>query len=346
MALKFYSLKVKEIIRETEKTVSIVFEIPKELEETFSYRAGQYLTIKKEINGEAVRRSYSISSSAAWNEDLQISSKKLEGGKMSTFLWQDLSAGDELEVMPPLGNFVLTDQQAPLVLFAAGSGITPLFSILKEALKVGEQLIHLYYGNRSEEEVIFSSALKELQDQYPNRLMVQHYFSSDGERLDAERAQSLLTALGTDEKEQAQFYICGPSGMIEAVKIGLEKGGISPGNIQIEYFTSNQEQDTDSEETAISDDLRDITVVLDEEEHQLKLEDGEFILDGASRIGIDPPFSCQSGVCTTCKAKLLRGEVEMENNFGLGEDEIEEGFVLTCIGKPKTPGVKVSWDEV
>jgi len=353
MAIQFYPLRVKKIIRETPETVSIVFQLPEDLKKEFSYRAGQYLTIKKSIRGEETRRSYSISSSMEWEEDLQVSSKVVKGGKMSTYLFNELSEGDTLEVMPPMGNFVVNDRNAPLVLFAAGSGITPVFSILKEALKKGDQLIHLYFGNRSPEQVIFKSELQSLAQKFSNRLLVQHFYSSEGERLDTDRTKSLLNGLQDKELKQAHFYICGPSGMIESVNNALKKADIPTDRIHVEYFLATSEQEepkaeaaAEEDEDAVSGDLNQVHVTLDGETHQLSLEPGEAILDAASRIGIDPPFSCQSGVCTTCKAKLLSGEVEMENNFGLGDDEIEDGYVLTCIGKPKSPGVEISWDDV
>lgn len=344
MALQFYPLEVKEIIKETARTVSIRLDLPEDLKEIFKYESGQYLTVKRIINGEEIRRSYSISSAKGIDNHLQISSKMLDGGKMSTYLYKELGVGDELEVMPPQGNFVLKDKTGPLVLFAAGSGITPIFSILKEALHNGEQVVHLYYGNRSEEETIFKEQLDELRKDHPERFLAQHFLSSNGERLDTELVPSLLTGLG-DEIFSAHYYVCGPTGMIEAVKLGLEQAKIASTNIHIEFFSSPKETQAPVDSVS-SDSIHKMKVVLDGEEHQLNLENGEFILDAASRIGIDPPYSCQSGVCTTCKAKLVQGEVEMENNFGLGDDEIQDGYVLTCIGKPKTSGVIIDWDEV
>ena len=343
MSKHYHPISVKEIKKETNKTVSIVFNIPAELKEDFQYEPGQYLSIRKEIGGEDVRRSYSISSCQAVDENIQVSSKVVDGGKMSTYLFNELGVGDELEVMPPDGHFTLKSLDQPLVLFAAGSGITPIFSILKSALLNGEQTVHLYYGNTSEEDIIFNEQLKTLRAENPNRLMVQHFLSSNGERIDTDRTKSIVSGLNAG-KGDAQYFICGPEGMIQAVKNGLEASGVESSQINIEYFASPKKE-TKATEEVVSGDVSDIKVVIDGEEHEISLNPGEAILDGASRIGVDPPFSCQSGVCTTCKAKVLSGEVEMENNFGLGEDEIEDGYVLTCIGSPKTAGVKISWDE-
>lgn len=337
MSSHFHNLQVKELKRETAKTVSIGFDIPDNLTSDFQYEAGQYLTLKATINGEDVRRSYSISSYG--DEALQVSCKMIEGGKMSTYLVNELGVGDRVEVMPPMGNFTVKSLNEPLVLFAAGSGVTPIFSILKKALKEGNNSIKLFYGNRSEDEVIFKATIDELKAQHSDRLLVQNFLSSNGERLDADRVQSLVAGL-----PESNYFVCGPEGMIAAVKEGLEKANIAASNINIEYFASPKTEKK-AVETVVSGEVNEITAILDGESHSITLESGESILDAANRIGIDPPFSCQSGVCTTCKCKVMSGEVDMENNFGLGEDEAEEGFILSCISKPVSAGVVVSWDE-
>ncbi len=312
MSSHFHNLQVKELKRETAKTVSIGFDIPDNLTSDFQYEAGQYLTLKATINGEDVRRSYSISSYG--DEALQVSCKMIDGGKMSTFLVSELGVGDRVEVMPPMGNFKVKSLNETLVLFAAGSGVTPIFSILKKALKEGNNSIKLFYGNRSEDEVIFRSQLEALKSENSDRLMVQNFLSSNGERLDADRVQSLVAGLPV-----SNYFVCGPEGMIAAVKDGLEKSNIAASNINIEYFASPKSEKK-AVETIVSGEVNEIIAELDGERHNIALEAGESILDGANRIGIDPPFSCQSGVCTTCKCKVMSGEVEMENNFGLGED--------------------------
>jgi len=337
MSSHFHNLRVKELKKETAKTVSIGFDIPSNLTSEFQYQAGQYLTLKATINGEEVRRSYSISSFGS--EALQVSCKMIDGGKMSSYLVNELGVGDRIEVMPPMGNFTLKSLDQPLVLFAAGSGVTPIFSILKKVLTEGTNAVKLFYGNRSEEEVIFKSQIEALKAAYSDRLLVQHFLSSDGERLDAERTQSLVSGMA-----QANYFVCGPEGMIAAVKDGLEKSNVAAGYINIEYFASPKAEKK-AAETVVSGEVNEIIAELDGERHNITLHAGESILDAANRIGIDPPFSCQSGVCTTCKCKVLSGEVEMENNFGLGEEEAEEGFILSCISKPISAGVVVSWDE-
>lgn len=340
MSTNFHTLRVANIIKETINTVSIELEVPEALSSAFEYEPGQYLTLKQNVKGEELRRSYSISSSAAMGESLKISCKMIEGGRMSTYLFQELGVGDQLEVMAPMGSFVLEDKEAPLVLFAAGSGITPIMSILKTALKSSHQNIQLVYGNRSEEEIIFKAELQQLQTDYPERLLVQHFLSSNGERVDYERCQSLLKR---KSETDIQYFICGPEGMIQSTERALLDAGIDSKQINIEYFSTSEAPQAAPE---LSGELNDVVITIDDESHQISLMPGEFILDAAERAGFDPPYSCQSGVCTTCKAKLQQGEVNMENNLGLGADEVDEGYILTCISTPKTPGVKVSWDEV
>lgn len=338
MDTNFYSLRVKELIKESVNAVSVVFEIPSDLKETFQYKAGQYLTLLSQINGEEVRRAYSLSSCSEQDADLKVSVKQVEGGKMSTYLCNSLNVGDELQVMPPQGNFTDNNKKPNLVLFAAGSGITPIISILKSALCSGDQQVVLHYGNRSVEETMFKSELESLQSEYGSRLNVSFYYSNEGNRLDTNRTESLV-----DSNLNADYFICGPEGMIAAVKAGLENSNIAKDSIHIEYFASPKKEKTES--VVLEGEVNEVTLILDDETHQVTLNPMETILEVGERIGIDPPFSCQSGVCATCKAKVMQGEVEMENNFGLDEDEVEEGYVLTCICTPKSAGVVISWDE-
>jgi len=344
MAKRFHQVAVSDLIKETKDTISVKFSIPEELKETFNYLPGQYLTLRMDINGESVRRSYSISSIPAEGE-LKISCKRVKEGKMSNFLFDKLAVGDQIEVMPAEGSFTLKHPEKALILFAAGSGITPIISILKQYLLEGKSRVYLFYGNTTKEDIIFKEELESLRTQNADRMMVQHYLSGDGERLDKDRVISLV---GNAEAGIADYYVCGPEGMMNTVLSAMEAAGLPKDEIFTEYF-SNPEIEDASEVTPssapTSDEVNHVVVTLDDQDHQIDLEDGESILEGAERIGIDPPFSCHSGVCTTCKAKLISGEVNMENNFGLGQDEIDDGFVLTCIGFPKEAGTKIDWDQ-
>lgn len=351
MSKHFHKLTVKEVVRETPKTVSILFEVPEEIKEEFEYKAGQYLTIKALINGEETRRSYSLSSFPG-EDNIKISSKTVENGKMSNFLDKQLQSGMELEVMPPEGKFTTEGipTTAELVLFAAGSGITPIFSLLKDSLlNHDHRKVSLLYCNSFEDEIIFREDLQNLQRSYPNRFKMQLFVSRSTEegmgfvcgRID----ESSIKQLMNSSFEGQHFFICGPEGMIRSTKTSLENLNVPKENIHIEYFASPK-----SEEAAIRENLggevNEVKVIIDGEEHLITLKPKESILDAAIRLELDPPFSCQSGVCTTCQAKVLQGDVDMQNNFGLSDEEVEEGYVLTCISFPKTPGVIVSWDEV
>lgn len=344
MSNEFYTLSVVDKVAEGSKAVSIVFDVPEELKSKFAYKSGQYLTIKADINGESVRRAYSLSSYPGDGNRLQVSSKMVEQGKMSVYLFRDLKVGDQLEVMPPMGNFTLESSVSNLVLFAAGSGITPLLSILKTALDSSIENIDLIYANRSEEEAMFLQELKDLEANN-SKLNIQWLWSSAGNRIDSSVVQKVVR--GKSNLSQAvDYFICGPVGMINTVEAALQESGISKEHIHIEYFASPKSEDNvTSSPVELSGEVNEITLLLDDEKHEISMQPKETILEAAERIGIDPPFSCRSGVCTTCMAKVMQGEVQMENNFGLGQDEIDEGFVLTCISTPKTPGVIVSWDE-
>lgn len=333
--------------------MSVVFDLPESLKEEFEYKAGQYLTIKAQVDGEEIRRSYSLSSFPK-EEKLKVTSKTVENGKMSTYLDSKIQRGMEMDIMPPEGKFttegIPTDTD--LVLFAAGSGITPVVSILKDSLSEHlNRKIQLFYCNSTEEEIIFKNELEKLAQQFPEKFQLQLFVSRsnvDGPgfmcgRIDEKRINELLGDI--QDYHSKHFFICGPEGMISSTKTSLESLNVPADNIHIEYFASPKSNE-ESTKRNISGELSDVTVIIDGEEHQISLKPKESILDAAIRLELDPPFSCQSGVCTTCQAKVLHGEVEMENNFGLSDEEVDEGYVLTCISFPKTPGVLVSWDEV
>ena len=343
MVQPFYKLAVNELIRETKDAISIKLEVPAEQEGEFNFKAGQYLTIVKEIAGKTIRRSYSISSIPTDNE-LKITCKRIEGGIMSNYLYQELAIGEKLDVKPPQGSFRLRNLDKDLVLFAGGSGITPIISLLREFLLKSDKQAHLYYGNTSREDIIFLNELEALKKEYSGRFLLQHYLSGDGERIDKERVKSLVDKTISANSD---YYVCGPNGMMKSVLAGLEESISNEAGVYTEYF-NNPLSDKSAEtitKVNMSSDVNKVIVRLDDQDHQIALEEGESILEGAERIGIDPPFSCHSGVCTTCKAKLISGKVRMENNFGLGQDEEDEGFVLTCIGYPEEAGTKIDWDQ-
>lgn len=358
MSLHFHSLRVREVRRETPDTVSIAFEVPEALQDTFRYTQGQHLTVRSFFEGEDVRRSYSVCTAPGEN-DLRVAVKRVDGGLFSAFANEQLKVGDLLDVMPPQGNFhtPLHPEASKLyVAFAAGSGITPVMSILKTVLAEEPQSrFLLFFGNRGFDHIIFREQLEELKNLHPERLAVYHVLSRESlgsplfqGRIDGEKCRSYARFL-FDPREVDAFFLCGPEEMIFSVKSALEDLGANPKSIHFELFTTGAA--TQRKAQAIKETSRknafdaSITVIQDGVEFDFMLpSDGSTLLDAAMRAGADLPFSCKGGVCSTCKAKVLEGEVEMEVCYGLEPDEVEAGFVLTCQSHPKTQRVKVSFD--
>lgn len=350
MSTQFYNLKIKNINKETADAVSISFEVPSELQEKFSFEAGQYLTLKADINGEDVRRAYSISSAPHENE-WKVAIKKVEGGKFSTFA-QALNIGDTLDVMAPSGNFtVKSNDTKNYVLFAAGSGITPIISIAKYILKSNDSnKVILFYGNKSTDQTIYKNELDGLQNEFSN-FEVNYILSRESGandtlsgRIDSDRISSLFDNYLSD-KSINDIYSCGPEEMIFAVKDFFVGKGINEKNIHFELFTVSAPK----KEEVVDDGaeiMSHVTVIVDDEEFEFDLSSkGKFIMQAAQDADADVPFSCKGGVCCTCKAKVLEGKVKMELNYALDPEEVEEGFVLTCQSRPLTKKVVVSFDE-
>lgn len=357
---KFHKLKVADVTRETADCVSIAFEIPEPLKGEYKYIQGQYLTLKLKVNGEEIRRSYSICSSPVLDKDLRVAIKKVKDGRGSNYLNDSIKAGDEIEVMTPMGNFyseLSSSNKKNYVLFAGGSGITPMLSIIKTTLHTepGSTII-LFYGNRDEASVIFKKQLEDLEAANRERLKVVHILEKPpGETTD------LLKGLLTPEKTKAliekyvslnnndnEFFICGPSAMMDCVKQALHHLNISDKKVHIEYFTASL--DAVKTATRIEDTKHPIieshvTVILDGEETTFTLKpDGPAILDAALDADLDVPFACKGAVCCTCRAKLIEGKVHMDMNYALSDSEIAAGFILTCQSHPLTPVVKVDYD--
>lgn len=350
----FKTVKVKEVRKETADAVSVAFNVNINDNPEFNYQSGQYVTIKKIINGEDIRRSYSLSS--APNEiDFRIAVKKIEGGKMSTFLNDSLNEGDEIEIMTPTGNFLLQPQNDKKYIgFAAGSGITPIISMIKSVLVNTNSSFVLYYGNKTESSTIFKKELDELTTNYSNRLTI-HYIYSKQEsnsklfegRITKEKFEefvrddnSILSADG--------YYLCGPEQMINEVSERLTYLGVAKENVHFELFTSPTKEANDlpkSENTFAG--TSKITAIMDGDEIEFDLDaKGDFILDAAIENGIDAPFSCKGAVCCTCKAQVVEGKAIMEMNYSLSDAEVEEGFILTCQAHPASEKVVVDFDVV
>lgn len=354
-ATKFYPLKVRDVRRETADTVSVAFEVPEALHETFRFTQGQHLILRTTIRGEEVRRSYSVCTGVD-EDDLRIAVKRVDGGVFSAWANEGLRAGDVIEAMPPQGRFYVElrpEARRFYVAFAAGSGITPVMSLLKTTMaREPQSRFLLFYGNRGFDHIIFREQLETLKNRYPDRLAVYHVLSRESlgsplfqGRLDGEKCRAYARLLFQPAEVDA-FFLCGPEEMIFSVKEVLETSGADPKKIHLELFTSaGLKRKTPAAEAKTDAFDAQVTVIQDGMEFQFQLpSDGSTLLEAAMRAGADLPFSCKGGVCSTCKAKVLEGEVEMELNYGLEADEVEAGYVLTCQSHPKTRRLVVSFD--
>ena len=357
MAVHFHTLKIKQVKRETADCVSILFDVPENLKEQFVFEQGQNITIKKTIDGEELRRSYSICS-APFENELRVAVKKVEGGKFSSFADAGLQVGDELDVLPPTGKFntKLSQQHTKqYVAIAAGSGITPVLSIIKTTLhNEPNSSFTLVYGNRSRSSIIFFEELEAIKNRYIKRFNFINVLSRERTdapinfgRIDIAKLEELNKLI--DYKNMDEFFICGPEEMIFNAKEFLEAKGIGSKQIHFELFTTpGQKLAAGSKPQAVSNTdgpVSKISVKLDGRSFDFDLGfDSDNILDAALKQGADLPYACKGGVCCTCKAKLIEGEVEMEVNWGLEHEEIEQGYILTCQSHPKTEKVIIDFD--
>lgn len=358
MSIHFHKLRVKEVRKETDDCISISFDIPEELKNVFVFEHGQNITLKRELNGEETRRSYSICTSP-FDNDLRVAVKKVDGGLFSGFAHTGLQAGDEIEVLPPTGRFntkLDATQAKKYLAFAAGSGITPVISIIKTTLQT-EPLssFTLVYGNRTRHSIIFFEELEALKNKYLHRLNLIYVLSREGTdtsihagRIDRNKLQELAKLINYATIDE--IFICGPEEMIFAVKDFMEKEKIDSHKVHFELFTtpgqkkntmfnlfSKKKKEADKSHITIKQDGRTM-------EFELAPDSEDTILDAAIKLGADLPYSCRGGVCCTCKAKLVEGKVEMEMNWGLEKEEVEQGYILTCQSHPRTPAVVVDFD--
>ena len=368
MASHFQSLQVEDIRRETADCVSISFSIPPELRSAFQFRQGQNITIRSLVEGKEIRRSYSICSSPL-EDELRIAVKKVPGGLFSTYANDQLHKGAVLEVLPPTGKFYTelnAGQQKNYLAFAAGSGITPILSLIKTTLAT-EPHSHftLVYGNRNRSSIIFRDQLESLKNRYMQRMALHHILSR--EKMDTLLNQGRITSQKCGElcgrlidlPAMDEIFLCGPGEMIFAVKEWLEQKGTDPQKIHFELFNPVEKGTDDlpakrqgrkdeglGEAAALRGKTSKVTVKLDGISYDFDLPyDGEAILDAALEQGADLPFACKGGVCCTCRARLMEGKVEMEVNYALEKDEMAAGFILTCQSHPRTERVIVDFDS-
>ncbi|MFM7661885.1 MAG: 1,2-phenylacetyl-CoA epoxidase subunit PaaE [Bacteroidota bacterium] len=356
MSLKFHTLKIKDLRRETNECVSISFELPDNLKKDFTYKSGQYLTLRAKINDEDVRRSYSLCS-APYENDLRVAIKQVENGVFSSYANNNLKIGDELNVMSPTGNFSLKSEgsvKKSYVLFAAGSGITPILSIAKTVLKEEPNSdITLFYGNKSFASIIFREELEALKSMHLSKFRIIHILSRESlgnkiqkGRIDAEKCALLYDAFLKNQPIDAVF-ICGPESMIlDVEKIIVEKG-VKKNNVFFELFTSSRVIKK-VETKKINEPSFDssVSIVLDGDTYDFNMSSkGKSILDAGYEAGADLPFACKGGVCCTCKAKIVEGTATMDVNYALDKDEVKRGYLLTCQAHPTSKKLVVSFDD-
>ena len=343
----FHSLAVRKIHRETPSAVSVEFEVPSTLEPSFSFKAGQYITLKTTLNGEEVRRAYSLCTTPNENT-LKVAIKEVEDGTFSKYANRELSEGTHLDVHTPEGNFIYTpsSHKGAIALFAAGSGITPIMSIVKTALAYGNT-VALLYGNRSVEETIFNTELMQLASEYPNFYLKFVYSQARAENALAGRIDG--TAVNYVLKNQmkdvdfSHYYICGPEAMIHTVSDTLKNSGVSEEAIHFELFTSSEETNEAAENVS---GKSTISITVDDEDFTFEMDAKETILDAALKQKIDAPYSCQGGICSSCIARITEGKAVMEKNQILTDSELAEGMILTCQAHPTTATIKIDYDDI
>jgi ring-1,2-phenylacetyl-CoA epoxidase subunit PaaE len=347
---------VAAIVAETADANSVRFEVPDELRDTFAFKAGQHLTLKAEIGGEEVRRNYSLCT-APDERDWMVTVKRIAGGVFSNWIGDQLAIGDTLEVMPPHGSFT-TEFNATagrhVAGIAGGSGITPVMSLVRTILKSEPQSsFTLLYGNRDSSSIIFLEELARLKDRYLDRLELYHFLDAEegdvelfNGMLDRERVDVAIEHLIGSPEQVADWFICGPGPMMDAAESALLDRGIGRERIHIERFTADRPKESLVRDMA---DLQTkaagvtVSVTLDGRTRKVPFSEGN-ILDSARAAGLPAPFACKAGVCATCRAKVTSGKVEMAARYGLTDEEVADGYVLTCQSVPAGDGVAVDYD--
>jgi len=354
---EFYNIRIANIYKETKDTSVVTFDIPENLQNNFKFIQGQHLTLKKDINGEDVRRSYSLCSSPIENE-WKVAIKQIPGGIFSTYANTEFKSGDSLEIMEPTGNFyvdVESEASKNYIAFAAGSGITPLLSIIKTHLTLEpKSTFKLFYLNQTVKSIIFKEEIEQLKNEFFNRFQVFYFLTKEQRdipflngRFDKEKL-SILTKTFIDLEDTNHCFICGPQDMIFLIRDELQAAGLDKEKIHYELFFSGSteaidkkiaealEQKAEGTEVTIIDGGTEFHFVMD--------EDSDTILEGALAAGADLPFACKGGVCSTCKCKIIEGSVEMKVNYALEDYEVKNNFVLSCQSVPTSKKVKLDFD--
>jgi ring-1,2-phenylacetyl-CoA epoxidase subunit PaaE len=357
MSVGFHILTIAEMVPETAEAHSIRFAIPEELRETFKFKPGQHLTLKAEIAGEEIRRNYSLCV-APQDDQVMVTVKRIAGGAFSNWANDNLKPGMALEVMAPHGSFTwdfAAGAANHYVGFAGGSGITPVMSLLKAALLTEpDSRFTLFYGNRDSSSVIFLEALAQLKNRFMDRLQVHHFLAEEAEEfalfngmLDRAKCDEILASL-IDPADVAAFFICGPGPMMDAAEEALKARGVASDLIHLERFTAGRPSAAlEAQMLALTREAAGLTmlVTLDGRKRRIAFDAAAGnILDSARAAGLPAPFACKAGVCATCRARVVSGEVEMAARYGLTDEEVAAGYVLTCQSVPKGDGVELDYD--
>jgi ring-1,2-phenylacetyl-CoA epoxidase subunit PaaE len=357
MTPAFHPLKIRDIRRETPDAVSIAFDLPDDLRSAYAFRPGQYLTLRSAFDGEEVRRSYSICSGLDDGE-LRVAIKRIAGGLYSAYANEDLRPGDTIEVMTPMGRFGLgedTPAGRTVLCVAAGSGITPILSIVKALLarEVGTQVV-LIYGNRTTGHIMFRRELEDLKDRYLGRFTVLHVLSREDHgsallsgRIDGDKVETVVRGTLADAVVD-DAYLCGPQAMTEAVRDRLVRLGVAPEHVHVELFTASAPANVKrrAAPAATPETVVPLGITLGGRRTQIDAHPGETVVEAGRRAGLDVPFSCTGGMCCTCRAKLVSGEAPMDVNYSLDPWEIAAGFVLTCQSRMGETPVEVDYDAM
>jgi len=357
MAARFHALSIADVRRETPDAVSIAFAVPDAVKADFAFTSGQYLTLKTRIGAEEVRRSYSICSGLDDGE-LRIAVKRLDGGLFSCFANENLKIGDTIEVMPPMGRFGIEpdpDAARLYVGFTAGSGITPILSIVKTVLRrEPKSRFALFYGNQSSSSIIFKDDLEDLKDRFVDRLAIHHVLSREAQdvavlngRLEGGKVEALVRTVG-EPGAIDHVFLCGPTGMIEDLSAVLKGLGLPDERIHTEVFAASgvAAPPRPAARSAAAATGARLSLTIDGATHRIAMRDDETVLDAALRHGLDLPYSCRGGMCCTCRAKVTDGASAMDQNFSLEPWEVEAGFTLTCQCRPTGDALTVDFDAV
>jgi ferredoxin-NADP reductase len=334
----FVPLQVKQVVRETRDAISLVLDVPESSARHFGYQAGQFLTLLVCVNGLEHRRCYSMSSSPVVGEDLRITVKRDRDGVVSNWINDTAAAGDEVYALPPQGRFVLKDNDRDFVAFAGGSGITPVFSLLRSALMSSTRNARLFYANRSRDSVIFDEALASLSDRHTGRFVVSHHLDEERGIVTPAHVEAFVAGTG-----EAEFYICGPGPFMDTVEAALLAAGVPADRVHLEHFEVAAAPPA-SPGDAGDAVTEEVTIELRGQKVTVAYSQGETLLQTARMAGLRAPSSCEIGSCGTCMARLTQGSARMLNNDALEQDEVDEGWVLTCQGLPTSRTVRVVYE--